>query len=462
MELIVAKFGGTSVGNGERIRKAAQSVVNEYMNGNKVVVVVSAINKTTDEIIDIVDESIGSNVTDKQMAEILSMGEMTSVRIVSAAIESLGVKSEYIDPFDYRWPIITDNNSLEAKIDFGATEEKAKELMKILDQGIIPVVCGFLGRSEEKISVNNNINLNTNSNNNNNPNNPNNNNNSNNNPNNTNNINNNINNTNYNTNYNSRANITTLGRGGSDITAFLLGHCLSADEVIIVTDVKGVMSTDPRKLENAEMLDKISVEELRDLATHGAQVLHPHALKYKDPNISAKIISFEEGDLSQPGTTIVGPINGEMCKSSTLHPEPISVIALVGDNMLKKPGVLSKMTSILSENEINIFGISAGQNSVTIFVNKKDASEAHHLLHEVVVKNEFLSSLSLGMEIAMVTVASPDFIDTPGIISDISEPLRKNNINIVEISSSQTAVVVFVQWEDGHKAHELVKSVLND
>ncbi|MGL4669967.1 MAG: aspartate kinase [Methanobacteriaceae archaeon] len=429
MELIVAKFGGTSVGNGERIRKAAQSVVNEYMKGNKVVVVVSAINKATDDIITIVEESIGGNVTDKQMAEILSMGEMTSVRIVSAAIESLGVKSEYIDPFDSRWPILTDNNSLKAKIDFGATEEKAKELTKILDQGVIPVICGFLGRSvsigingdtiiKESVGDKESINIGQN-------------------------------------------NITTLGRGGSDVTAFLLGHCLSADEVIIVTDVKGVMSTDPNKLENAEMLDKISVEELRDLATHGAQVLHPHALKYKDPDISAKIISFEDGDLSQLGTRIVGPSNYELSKSSTLHPEPISVIALVGENMLKKPGVLSKITNILSDNEINIFGISAGQNSVTIFVNKKDASEAHQLLHEVVVQNDFLSSLSLGMEIAMVTVASPDFIDTPGIISDISEPLRNNNINIVEISSSQTAVVVFVQWEDGSKAQELVKSVLN-
>lgn len=452
MELIVAKFGGTSIGNGERIRKAAQSVVNEYMGGNKVVVVVSAINKTTDEIIDIVDESIGDNVMDKQMADILSTGEMTSVRIVSAAIETLGVKSEYIDPFDSRWPVITDNNSLEAKIDFGATEEKAKELMNILDQGIIPVICGFLGRSGNNANININANNNANDMNNININNC--------------NSNNDNNNANINNNQNpanvNRANITTLGRGGSDITAFLLGHCLAADEVIIVTDVKGVMSTDPRKLESAEMLDKISVEELRDLATHGAQVLHPHALKYKDPNISAKIISFEEGNLSQSGTTIVGPLNGEMCKSSTLHGEPISVIALVGENMLKKPGVLAKMTSILSENNINIFGISAGQNSVTIFVNKKDASDAHHLLHDVVVKNEFLSSLSLGMEIAMVTVASPDFIDTPGIISDISEPLRKNNINIVEISSSQTAVVVFIKWEDGPKAHELVKSVLNN
>lgn len=405
MELIVTKFGGTSIGNGKRIKKAAQAVVNEYMKGKKVVVVVSAINKTTDELLHIVDEAMEDAVTEKQLAEIVSMGEMTSVRIFASAIESLGVKSEYIDPFMDQWPIITDNNLLSAKVDFKATEDKSLELMKMMDQGIIPVVCGFLGRDPHGY-------------------------------------------------------ITTLGRGGSDITAFLLGHCLNADDVIIVTDVGGVMSTDPNKLQSAQKLDKISVEEMRDLATHGAQVLHPHALKYKDPKINAKIIGFEHGDLSAHGTEILGPSKNEMLKTTTLNSEPISVIAVVGEEILNKPGVLAELTDILSENEINIFGISTGQNSITLFVNKKHADDAHRILHDVVVKNDNLSSLSLGREIAMISIASPDFIDTPGIISDITEPLRANDLNIVEISSSQTSVVIFVEWKDGEKAYELVRSVL--
>ena len=405
MELIVAKFGGTSIGNGRRIKKAARSVVKEYMKGKKVVVVVSAINKTTDELLQIVDEAMEDAVTEKQLAEIVSMGEMTSVRIFSSAIEALGVKSEYIDPFMDEWPIITDSNLLNAKVDFKATEEKSKELLKLLDQGIIPVVCGFLGRDPNGY-------------------------------------------------------ITTMGRGGSDITAFLLGHCLKADEVIIVTDVGGVMSTDPNKLQGAKKLDKISVEEMRDLATHGAQVLHPHALKYKDPDINAKIIGFEHGDLSAPGTEIIGPSKNKMLRTTTLNPDPISVVAVVGEKILNKPGILAKLTSKLAENDINIIGISTGQNSVTIFVDKKDADEAHRLLHDVVIADDNLSSLSLGRDIAMITISSPDFIDTPGIISDITEPLRDNDLNIVEISSSQTSVVIFVDWNDGKKAYELVRGVL--
>ena len=405
MELIVAKFGGTSIGNGQRIRKAAQSVVNEYMSGKKVVVVVSAINKTTDDLVAIADESIGKEVTEKQLAEILSMGERTSIRVFSSVLESLGVKSEYIDPSHDLWPVITDDNYGKANIDFERTEEQAQGLLGLLDQGIIPVVCGFLGKTEE-------------------------------------------------------GEVTTLGRGGSDVTAFLLGHCLNADDVIIVTDVDGVMSTDPRKINEAKKLDYISVEEMRDLATHGAQVLHPHALRFKDPEINAKIISFEKGDLSDPGTEIVGPFEDAMGKSVCLHPEPISVVALVGEDLLNQIGLLAKMTTLVAEANINIFGISAGQNSITLFLDKCDADEAYHLLHNLVIAEDSLSSISLGRDIAMLTMINPDFIETPGVITEITNPLKEEHINIVEISSSQTAIVLFINWEDGKLAYDLIKEVL--
>jgi aspartate kinase len=375
------------------------------MKGKKVVVVVSAMNKTTDEILKTVDDAIGESITEKQLADIVAMGEITSVRMFASTIESLGVKSEYLDPNMDIWPIITDSNYLNAKVNFELTKAKISELIKVLDQGIIPVLCGFLGKDED-------------------------------------------------------GTLTTLGRGGSDITAFLLGHCLKAEQVIIVTDVGGVMSTDPNRLQSAKKLDKISVEEMRDLATHGAKVLHPHALRYKDPLINAKIIGFEHGDLSAIGTEIIGPAGNHMLKTTALNVDPISVIAVVGEEILTKTGVLSELTDALAKNKINIYGISTGQNSVTLFIDKSLVDNAHEILHEVVVKNDDLSSLSVGSDIAMITVASQDFIDTPGIITRVTEPLRKQKINIVEISSSQTSVVIFVEWIDGKRAYELVRSVL--
>lgn len=407
MAIVVAKFGGTSVGTGERIQKAARSVVNEYMQGNKVIVVVSAINKTTDESIKLVQDSMGKLVTEKQLAGILSMGEMQSVRIMAATIESLGVKSEFIDPFSEKWPVITDSNYLEAKIDKEKTEEKVqKYISKLLDQGIIPVICGFLGRDLD-------------------------------------------------------GNVTTLGRGGSDVSAFLLGQCIGADEVVIVTDVKGVMSTDPRKLNTARKLDKITVEEMIDLANYGAQVLHPNALRYKDPTIKAKIISFEYGDLRVQGTDIIGPAYPEEDIITIMKlDEQLAVLAVVGEDLMNKPGILSSICERVNEHDLTIYGISTGESSITLFFKYEDALKAHEILHDLVINGDVLSSISLGQKIAMISVVSHDFIDTPGIIASITQPLHENNINIVELSSSQTAVIVFVDWEDGEKVYNLVKETL--
>ena len=407
MGIVVAKYGGTSVGNGERIQKAAHSVVNEYMRGNQVVVVVSAINKTTDESIKVVNESVGDHVTDRQLAGILSMGELLSVRILAATIESLGVKAEYIDPFSEKWPVITDSNYLEAKIDKNETYKRTNKYIKeLLMQGVIPVVCGFLGKT-----------LN--------------------------------------------GDVTTLGRGGSDVSAFLIGHCLSADEVIIVTDVKGVMSTDPRKINNARKLDKITVEEMIDLANYGAQVLHPNALRFKDPDVKAKIISYEYGDLRVRGTDIIGPnTTNEKVMTITMSPSKLSLLALVGENLMQKHGVIADVTEKIRDLDINIYGISTGESSLTLFFKEEEASLAHRCLHDLVIKGDTLSSISLGQEIAMISMVSHDFVDTPGIISCVTKPLHDNNINIVEISSSQTEVVLFVNWEDGEKAYNLIKETL--
>lgn len=407
MATVVAKFGGTSVGSGERIQKAAKSVVNEYMQGNKVIVVVSAINKTTDESIKLVNESMGDLVTDKQLAGILSMGEMQSVRIMAATIESLGVKAEFIDPFSEKWPVITDSNFTEAKIDKKATEERVKKhIKKLVDQGIIPVICGFLGRDSEN-------------------------------------------------------NVTTLGRGGSDVSAFLIGQCIGADEVVIVTDVKGVMSTDPRKLNTARKLDKITVEEMIDLANYGAQVLHPNALRYKDPSIKAKIISFEYGNLRVQGTDIIGPANpDEDIITITKLDDQLAVLAVVGENLMKKQGIIAEITQLVNEHNLSIYGISTGESSITLFFKYEDAIKAHEVLHQAIIEGDTFSSISLGQKIAMISLVSHDFIDTPGIIASITKPLHENNINIVELSSSQTAVVVFVDWENGEKAYKLIKETL--
>ena len=147
-------------------------------------------------------------------------------------------------------------------------------------------------------------------------------------------------------------------------------------------------------------------------------------------------------------------------KCVTLYKNPISLIAIVGDAMVKTSGLIANLTGNLADSDINIFGISAGQNSITAFVDKSDSNKAYHLLHNVVLQSEVLSSLSLGRDTAMITFVSPDIIDTPGVISEITKPLTENEINIVEMITSQNAIVFFVNWEDGEKARELINEVL--
>ena len=407
MDLIVAKFDGSSLANGDLIKMAAKSVVKEYTKGKRVVVVVSAVSETTDDLLAISEESVGRALTDRQKAEIMAMGERTSARIFEAALEALGAKAKYIDPYDDDWPIISDSNFLQANIDFDITSKMIHSIEKILNEGIIPVICGFLAKGHG-------------------------------------------------------GEITTLGRGGSDITAFLLGYCLDAREVIIISDVDGVMSSDPRQIEKAELLNEISVEEIRTLATKGSRIINPRALKYKDPKMNVKIINFTHGDLTSSGTNIIGPFEDTSKKSVTLYEEPLSIIAIVGENMLERVGPLRDVTQCLAENGINIYKITAGDNSITTFIDKCDAQKAYHILHNLVLKSDIFNSLSLGRDIAMITLVSPDVIEKPSIISDVTEPLRKNRINIIEINSSLTSLVILVDWSDGERAYCVIKEMLEE
>ena len=397
MDLIVAKFGGTSVGNGGRIKKAAESIAKEYKKGKQVVVVVSAVNKTTDDLIKLADDAITCNLTDRQHAEIVGMGERTCVRLFSATLESLGVKSTYIDPYSDLWPIITDSNYLEAKIDFDKTNEKVNKLRNLLDQGIVPVVCGFLGKSGNHM--------------------------------------------------------TTLGRGGSDITAFLIGECLNANEVIIVTDVDGVLSTDPRKISDAKLLESITVDEMKTLATHGAQVLHPNALDYKHPKIDAKIINFEHGDLSSKGTKIIGPKD---YKPIDLYENPVASITIVGKSLLNKVGIVSTLSNILLENGINLFKMNPHHNSITVFIDSKDANKAYELYHNHVIENEDLSSISRDKDTAMFSITTPEINEIT-----LTHLLVENDIEPVLINYTKTEILLFVEWEFKYEVSKWLNTYKN-
>jgi len=182
---IIVKFGGTSVQDPERIKKAAQSIIQQAKKRHEIIAVVSAMGNTTDNLTSLLKDSVIDRVEDRDYADFVSIGERISARVLAAAIKSMGFSAKYFDPADKGFPIITDANFNQSKILSQESQEKCRKIIKPLFKNkVIPIVCGFLGRSCEDGSI------------------------------------------------------TTLGWGGSDITAFALGNFLEADEVIIVTDVE--------------------------------------------------------------------------------------------------------------------------------------------------------------------------------------------------------------------------------
>lgn len=403
---IVVKFGGTSIRDIDRIEKATNSIAKKVKEGHEVLVVVSAMGDTTDNLISLLEGVTKSGYDMNDYAQFVSFGERMSAQLVAASLRAQEIQSRPFDPSRDDFPIITNNkNLLEADILSKQSKEQCQTYLEpLLQKGIVPVVCGFLGRSEKD-----NI-------------------------------------------------ITCLGRSGSDITAFALGDFIKADEVIIVTDASGVASADPRLVKKVEMLPKISVEEMGILAESGAKVLHPRALKYKNKNMRSKIIHFQNGDLDSPGTEIEGSFSSKV----DIFQDKLCLLTIVGDSILETPGILRDIITPLSKNNISIQSIAIGIQYIGIYVSEKYSKKAYDLIHLSVLKNEKLKSVTSKEDIALIVVSSRDFIDTPGIIEKITRPLAENNINILEMVTIKTDILIFVSWNNKDKVYQLIRQTLGE
>jgi aspartate kinase len=389
---VVTKFGGTSLGNGDRVNRAADSIAAAVENGHEVAVVASAMGNTTDELL----EDIEYDVTDEDRAEIVSMGERTSVRMLKGALESRGIDAVFLEPGSEDWPIITDEYG---EVDPEATMTRAHALAgKMKD--VVPVITGFLAEDHQ-------------------------------------------------------GNVTTLGRGGSDTTAVMLGKFMDADEVVIVTDVEGVMTGDPRVVEGARNVGEITVDELRSLSFRGAEVVAPSALSYKDVDLDVRVVHYQHGDLLSGGTNI----EGEFQNLTDLHEDQLACLTVAGRAIRNSPGILAELAHALGEEGINIDANSSGMDSITFYVDADDAERAEALLHEEVVDDEALSSVTVEDDIAVVRVTGSDLPNQPGVVKQTVDPLSEAHIHLYDVITSATSVSVFVPWEDREQALELVQSV---
>jgi aspartate kinase len=392
--VIVVKFGGTSLENPEKIMHCAEMVKREVLKGQRVAVVVSAQAGDTERLLKMAEEL---KVSQDSADEIVSMGERLSIRLMSSALNSLGVQSTFIDPGHDGWPICTDSNHGFADVTLRETRKKVADVIQpLLEDGIVPIIGGFIGKSRE-------------------------------------------------------GKVTTLGRGGSDITGVLLGNCLGAD-VYIVTDVDGVYSADPNKINDAEQIREIRTEELWDLGINGAKVMHPKSLMYKSPDMRLKIVSNEKF-LDEGGTEVIGFLDSEI--GVTCDEKEKSLVSIIGEEMSETAGLLEKFSCAL--RDINVYSVSASTFSITFFVDAEKEEEALKALHKVVLEDPTLKAVSSKRGIASLVLRGRRFPGQMGALRRIGNALEDAKINILNITTSSCEADIFVNWKERENAKAILE-----
>ncbi len=402
---IVVKFGGSSLADHEKLSKAVASVANEAAKGTQITVVVSAMGKTTDLLLNTAKNTSNGKLEKRELDDILSMGERTSVRIFAAALRTNGVESRYFDPLDNDWPIITDAAFSNANPLLEECKKRIqKNVLPIVEKGVVPVIAGFVGRTID-------------------------------------------------------GKITTLGRGGSDTTAFILAEALKADEVVLVTDADGIMSGDPKIAANPKRLSEIDVNTLVALADSGAKFIHSKALKYKPQSINVKVINHAYGDLNQKGTLITGALATELDVEIS-HPSPAAEITVVGHKISESPQIVLEIVE-KAKTHSTLLGMSMNTNSVILYVSQeKNIDALFNEIHNITLNNAQTIAMAVKKDIAFLKISGVGLEETHGIIGKISENLRVNEINIYGILTITSSILLFVDWSEREKALQLIRNSL--
>ncbi|WP_343252545.1 aspartate kinase [Ligaoa zhengdingensis] len=391
MGLIVQKFGGTSVKDAERIFNVARIVTDTYAQGNNVVVVVSAQGDTTDDLIEKAKE-INPNASEREMDVLLSTGEQISISLLAMAIDKLGFPVKSLT--GWQAGFLTDSSHTRARIRRINKERLENELSK---RNIV-IVAGFQG-------------------------------------------------------INCYDDITTLGRGGSDTSAVALAAALHADNCQIYTDVDGVYTADPRLVPNAKKLDEITYDEMLELATLGANVLHNRSVEMgKKYSVPMEVLSSLE---RKPGTQIKEVIKVEkMLIKGVARDNDVARVSIVG--VPDTPGIAFKVFSQLAAKKINVDIILQsigrdGTKDISFTVSRSHKDLAMEVLGDI-KENLNAHDVVCDDNISKVSVVGAGMQTNPGVASKMFEALADAGVNIQMISTSEIKISVLIDLKDSEKA----------
>ena len=389
--LIVKKFGGTSVANAERIFNVARRCIEDYNKGNDVVVVLSAMGKYTDELIDKAKE-INEKPPKREMDMLFTIGEQMSVSLMAMAMDKLGVRAVSLNAFQLAMHTTSQyGNARLKRID---TERIRHEL----DDRKIVIVTGFQG-------------------------------------------------------VNKYDDYTTLGRGGSDTTAVALAAALHADACEIYTDVDGVYTADPRLVKNAKKLDEITYDEMLDLATLGAGVLHNRSVemakKYGVQLVVRSSLNNNEGTVVKEETKVE-----RMLISGVALDRDADRISLIG--LKDEPGMAFKVFDVLARKNINVDVILQsigrdGTKDISFTVGDTQADDALKVLEENKTRLKY-KDMKLKKDVAKLSIVGAGMMSNPGVAAKMFESLYNAGVNINMISTSEIRVTVLINECDSEKA----------
>ena len=395
MSLIVQKFGGTSVRDAERLRNVAEIVTDTYQQGNDVVVVVSAQGDTTDDLIAKAEE-VNPRASKREMDMLLSSGEQISAALLAMTIEGMGFPVVSLLGWQAGFDTTTDYSNARIK------KVNPARIRQELDKRRIVVVTGFQG-------------------------------------------------------VNRFGDMTTLGRGGSDTSAVAIAASMHADLCQIYTDVDGVYTADPRKIPGAIKLETISYDEMLELATLGAQVLHNRSVEMaKKYNIELEVLS----SLTRRRGTIVKEESKveKMLISGVAKDDNIARISIIG--VPDKPGLAFKIFSKLASKRINVDIIlqSIGRNGtkdISFTVEKSKLEDAIALLQENAEKWG-ASNIVSDDNVTKVSIVGAGMESHPGVAAEMFEALFSRSVNIQMISTSEIKISVLLNKADGERAVEAI------
>ena len=401
MSLIVQKFGGSSVKDAAHIKNVAGIIADTYLQGNDVMVVLSAQGDTTDDLIEKALE-INPNPSKREMDMLLSTGEQISVSLCCMALQAMGLPCVSLNAWQVG--IHTSNVHSDARIKKIDSERVRAEL----DQHRIVIVTGFQG-------------------------------------------------------INRGGDITTLGRGGSDTSAVALAAAFRADLCQIYTDVDGVYTTDPRIVSNARKLEEITYDEMLELASQGAQVLHNRSVELaKKFRVNMEVVSSLE---RKPGTKVKEVTKVEKTNIAGVAKDTsIARVALVG--LDHNPGVAFQVFDLLSKHNINVDVIlqSIGREDtkdITFTIHKKDLVEAEAILNENKASLKF-DHIESDEHIGKVSIVGVGLMSNCGVAAKMFEALYEAGINIQMINTSEIRVSVLLDEEDVNRAVKAVHAKFFD